>query len=241
MSTTAADVYTSTVTVDGVSVLGIDDDGIPFPQGTTGTKDISTQDSGTVMDKGLKRYEPGSISMTGKRMPADTGQNALLAAVDARTAVAMSVTTAGETFTYDAYVTEFNVDTKDGTLTFAAKLQMIGKAPAGYVVSADYPDAPTFVFNPAGTNVPTTIGTDNNVVNSQANGVSSVTLAITQASATGIAYSYDEMITWYNMRTGVASSSIPLGAVSSVTIVWVKIEQTGKATRLIKFLVTRAA
>lgn len=232
MPTTAIDVYTSNIYIDGYEIHGLDDEGIPFPQSSTGTKDISSQDSGNFADKGLKRFDPGTVTLSGYKMPGDRGQGILETARNDRQLHTITVqVTGGDIYTYSAYIIEFSPDTKDNSLRFVCKLSLSGKATKW----SSFVPVGTITFSATGTTVPATYTDAWDLVNAQSNSASDVTMSVTSSGAT-ITYSDDNGTTWKALSTAVTLGSA--GTVKSVVLRWIK---SDAATRFMRVFIAKAS
>lgn len=241
------DIYESTIAIDGTTIHGIKDDAIPFPQGSTGTKDVSTQDDGTVMRKGLKRFDPGSVDIVGFIISNDAGQTALWDAYGDRALHTITVTIpdAGEVYSYKAYVSKFVPGNDENSYTFTATLEVSGQptrstTTAG-ITSIEGAGAGIAYF-PVNANsaLSTSAGV---VIFHEANGVTTDTVEVTAASASAIEISYDSGSTWTALSTGVAStfSTTYYPAAGAVAEAVIKVEEADKATRFVKLLIVQAS
>lgn len=234
------DTYGSTVSIDGTIIHGIDPSTVPFPKGSTGTKNTSTLDSGTIMEKGLNMYDPGSVDISGNMIPDDAGQGKLWTAFGDRKKHTISITIpdAGEVFSYKAYVTKFEPGSEDNTYVFSATLDVSGIAER----STSFAAITSITASGVGAvQVPAVLADDTDVlVINEANGISSATLTVVAADADYIAISGDDGQTWTELTTGVASAAIAMTA-GTVTERLLTVEGTDKAPRFVKIYLIRAA
>jgi len=234
------DIYGSTVSIDGTTIHGVFDDNIPFPAGSTATKDTSTQDSGTVMEKGLKRFDPGSVTLSGNMIPNDAGQIALFSAYTDRALHTISVTIpdAGEVYSYDGYVSTFVPGNADNTYVFSCTIEASGQPERSTTTAA----ITSIVASGAGVvNVPAALAADTDVlVINEANGITSATLTVTAAAASAIEISDDDGESWTALTSAEASAAITLAAGVIIERL-LKVEETSKATRFVRIYIIRAA
>ena len=239
MSFEHIDTFGSTVSIDGTVIHGIDPGTVPFPKGSTGSKNTSTLDSGTVMQKGLNMYDPGTVDISGNMIPSDAGQIAMWAAFGDRKlhTFSISIPDAGEIFSYEAYVTKFEPGSEENTYVWTATLDVSGVASR----ATTYAGITSITASGAGVvQTPAVLGTGNVLVVNEANGITTATLTVVAASADYIAYSLNNGSTWTAMTTGEASSAISLTA-GVIKEVLLQVEEDEKATRFVKIIMIQAA
>lgn len=233
---TALDIYTSDVYIDGIEIHGIDDDSIPFPVSSKGIMDISSQDSSTVADKKQKRLDPGAVKIAGYKIPSDLGQIALKSALSDRNLHTFQIGVPGtnDVYAYQGYVTEFNADVKDGSYRFSAGIVLSGAASK----SATKADITSITVSSTGTvKVPSsvTVSTTDQIFEILP-GVNPTHITVTAGSASGIYYSVDNGSTWISLTTGVISGDISLGGALTIKNVILKVLQTNRISRFVKLV-----
>jgi len=237
---THIDTFNSTVSIDGIAINGIFPDSIPFPKGKTGTKDCSTLGSGTIQRKGLKTFDPGNCALSGNKIPGDAGQIALFAAFGDRKEhiITVSIPDAGELFTYSAYVSTDYPDSKDDTYIFTADLEATGPAVLGTAFATI-----TNITTTSGTVYPTggvPAGSGVDMISYVASGTT-VTLTVTAAAASSLAYSINNGSTWITLTSAVASGAITLGAAGTMTPILIMVTEVAKATRFVNLNIIKVA
>lgn len=242
---THIDTFNSTVSIDGTQINGIDTSSIPFPKGKTATKDVSSLNSGVVMRKGLKMFDPGSCSLSGNIIAGDAGQIALRAAfLDRKEHIfTINIPDAGEIYTYSGYVSTNFPESKDNTYLFSIDLEVTGQP----TVSVTMATITSIVCAGAGvayspTNASSALAaTANDVIIKEATTVASDTVAVTAAASSYIGLSVSGGTTWSPLTSGVASSpAVPLGAAGTLTMAIVRVEEELKATRFVRLYFARA-
>lgn len=242
---THIDTFNSTVSIDGTQINGIDTASIPFPKGKTATKDVSSLNSGVVIKKGLKMFDPGSCSLSGNIIAGDAGQIALRAAFQDRKEhiFTINIPDAGEIYTYTAYVSTNFPESKDNTYLFSIDLEVTGQ-PTVAVTTAAITSITCagagVAYSP--TNASSALAaTDNVVVIKEATGISTDTVTVTASASSYIGLSVNGGTTWATLTSGVASSTaVTLGAAGTLTPAIVRVEEALKAARFVRLYFARA-
>jgi hypothetical protein len=241
---THTDTLGTIVKIDGKKIAGVDLDNLPIPDGDTDEKDTSDMDSGTVKEKGLKMFDPGSATCTGNKVSGDSGQQALTDAYGDRKLhdIDVDVTEAGEIYSYKAYVTKFNPASKDNTYRFASKFLASGK----FKLSTTYAGITSLAAGAAGALlIPSTASTAlaadaNDIVINVTNAITQTTLTVTAAASSYIGYTLDDGETWTSMISGTPSAQIPLGSAGTLKQVRVKVSEALKADRYLNVFIAKA-
>lgn len=236
------------VKIDGTIITGISLDTIPIPDGDTGDKDTSTLDSGTIMDKGLGMFDPGSCEISGNKISGDAGQLALTEAYGDRAlhTFTVDVVPAGEIYTYEGYVTKFNPGSSDNTYIFSSKILASGAftlatAYAG-ITSIDATESAVVCYPALATSALPATANDVTIVEATGTTTDSITVVAAAADYIGISYwTGSKWTTWTELTTSVAATFSTTywpdaGAVAKARI---KVEEEDKATRFVNLFVCR--
>lgn len=237
---THIDTFNSTVSIDGTQINGIDTASIPFPKGKTATKDVSSLNSGVVIRKGLKMFDPGSCSLSGNIIAGDAGQIALRAAFQDRKEhiFTINIPDAGEIYTYTAYVSTNFPESKDNTYLFSIDLEVTGQPTVAVTMAAI-----TSITTTSGTVYPTggvPAGSGVDMISYVASGTT-VTLTVTAAAASSLAYSINNGSTWITLTSAVASGAITLGGAGTLTPILIMVTEIAKATRFVNLNIVKVA
>jgi len=230
------DLFSTIVQIDGTTIGGISDDGIPFPAGSSKIRDVSTQDSGIYTEKRLGRYDAGNVALKGNYIPADAGQIALAAAANDRAVHGFTIDTrayGGNVVTFDGLVTKFQPGNNSNTETFNATIECTGNI----VISSTYIQPSALSFTASGTLTPAFGAAVTNYVNVQAGGAASATVTVTVAApSTSLIYLMTNTGTclstsagygaWVKLTSASPSGNISRTAVSTVTTGAIKIIDT---------------
>lgn len=240
---THVDTLGTTIKIDGIEIKYISLDTIPIPDGDTKDKDTSTLGSGTVMEKGLGMFDPGSCEITGNYIAGDAGQIALEAAFSDRAlhAFEVNVVEAGTVFTYNAFVTKYTPGSKDNTFIFSANLLASGK----FTKSTTFAGITSVAASAVGAKISPTIAgsalasTSKNIVIAVPTAISSTTFTVTAAASTLIELSKDAGTTYTTLTSGTPSSAITLATAGTLTVGMLKVSEPLKATRYVELLFVR--
>lgn len=228
------------VTIDGTQIKGINKDTIPVPDGDTDNKDVSTLDSGYCEELALGMYKPGKAKITGNTIPGDPGQMALMAAFLDRElhTFTVQVASAGDIFTFEAYVSKFNPSSDNSTYKFETEL--IGSGP--FTRATTFAELTSLAAGGAGAVLfPTAVvdATKDSFIYFP-NTTASTTLTITAAASSSIGLSADNGTTYTTLTSASPSTAISLTAGVLVERL-LKIEENDKATRFVRVFLGRAS
>lgn len=241
------DTTNSTVSIDGTQIGYIDPKSVPFPKGSTAKKDTTTLNSGYVKSNAAGWFDPGDATFTGNYYPSDPGQIALKAASKDRTAhtITINVPLAGMVFTWVGIVGEFWASSNnDNTLIFNCKIFAQGMATVATTSAGCTSIAGAAVgvaYSPTAANT-ALLSTDDVVIIKETTGITTDTVTVTAASASGIYISYDEGVTWTTLTTATPAT-VPTASWPSagmITKAKVQIQETNKADRFIRLYIARA-
>lgn len=238
----AKDTYLTIFKIDGIEINGLSLDVLPIPDGKFENKDTSTYQTGRYQRKGKKTYDPGSVDISGIKIPGDPGQIALQAAfIDtAKHTFQVILTELGVIFQYEAMVMQFKPDADDNTGMFTGQLDASGI----FIETVDYAGITALDFDLASAQYPTGIisavpSTCKHVVAMHLTATATDTVKVTAASASYIGYSLNKGYTWVELTSGAASSSFALGAADSVIDMIIRVDENNKATRFITAYLVR--
>lgn len=184
----------------------------------------------------------GELSFEGFHDPADAGQNAMEADMDAGTMKSLSIITPNALTISAAsgLITKHSVGPLDmnGLIPFSGSIKPSGRPTRNYTLSAGL-TTPFFSISGAGTLiVPTAIGNKYKYVANIATAIGSVTITPTASAGviTITANSVSQVVT-----SGQPSTAITLGAAGSITTALVVVQETGKVPKLYTIDLIRAA
>ena len=241
------DIYGTTVAIDGTTIHGVDPTTIPFPKGSTGSKNTSTLDDGTIMAKGAKMYDPGSADISGNIINGDSGQGKLWDAFLDRAlhTITITIPLAGEVFSYSARILKFEPGQGDDTYRWTATLDISGMATRAItfagITSIEGAGAGITYF-PSTAN--SALASDATIVIfHEATGITTDTVEVTAADADYIGISYDDGYSWAELTSGSAAtfSTSYYPAAGAIGEALIKVEEAEKATRFVKLLMARAS
>ena len=186
------------------------------------------------------KLSAGDVGMSGNFIPGDAnGQMGLYADILASTLQAFILTlpNALAAWAFSAFVTEFAVGdlTVDGAIPFTATLKITGQPTLTTASSAGL-TTPFLAFS-TGTIIPVAAQSVLAYVLEVVTGTTGITITPTAAAGviTITANGASQVVT-----SGQASSSIPLGAAGSVTVVAISVKETNKAAKVYQLNVARA-
>lgn len=240
------DTTESTVSIDGISIDGIDPESLPFPKPKRGSKSVTTLKD-RVMRNAPKILDPGEASFSGIRIPGDAGQTALVSAADdaEEHIIQITIPEAGLVFEFAAFVSTFYEGQRDeNTLDFTVDLQCTG----GFVRSATSAGITSIegagvgiAYSPAAANTALP-ATATAVIFKEATGITTDTVEVTAASASYIGISYNNGSTWTTLTSGTAASisSTYWPAAGALSEALIMVQEDLKATRFVKLFIARA-
>ncbi len=183
--------------------------------------------------------DPGDVDLEGWFRPGDTGQAGMIADMLTRTVkeaiITFPTSISSSTWTMQAYVTAFTAGdaTPEGIVPWTATISITGKPVLG-VTASDGLTTPWFSIDESAVISPSPAGAVYVYVATVLSGVASVKL--TPTAAAGVITVQGNIV-----ATGVASSSITLGAANTVTLITVIVKESLKSAKTYLIYVKRAA
>ena len=185
----------------------------------------------------MKRYDPGSITLKGLRIPGDAGQIKLWEAFKDRKPhfFSLYIPDGGETITYTGLVGFVEPGNDDSSYVFNATIEVSGEPD----IQTVFAGITSILCSNSAVHFPSTASTAlpekaNQLVCTVATGVGSVTLKVVAAAAYGI-YVDGKPVT-----SGQDSAAINLAVANSVTEATVRVDEIDKASRFVKVYIARA-
>lgn len=210
-----------TVTIGGVKIGEIVDDGIPVPQTETDDIEVTNQDSGDWKEYKPGRKDGGECEIKGNSVPSDAGQQALAAASASGTTQQFVVTfPSGAAVTFYGVVKTFDQIVEDQILRFTSTVKVSG-APTFSTTDS----ALTGLTIDSQTMKPTFAADKFNYACDVPTGVTKVKVLPVQAEA-GATITVNG-VTVTSGNTGNIETN--LGAAGTVTDIPVAVQQSGKS------------
>jgi hypothetical protein len=231
-----------TFSIDGTTVKGMMDSGIPLPSPVADEIDKTTQDSGIYYETFLGRVKGGTVTFQGLYDSTDNGQTALITAYGTDAASLGSIAShafivtlpSGSTWSFNGYVKSATNPVIDKKVGLKADITITGGATfAGTTTNLT---TPFFAVSGAGTLlVPVASATPGTYVVNIANSISSVTITPTCATA-GTTITVNATV----VATGVASGAITLGAAGTIKTAQIVVTKSGQAPGIYNLILTKA-
>lgn len=172
--------------------------------------DVTTLDS----DGGYREYiagfkDPGEVAISGFFVPGDAGQSAIYAALESGDVQSFEIiypAALGATWSFDGFVTAFNVTTElEEAIGFEATIRVSGKPSLNTTASAGL--SGLSLTGTGGTLSPTF---SNSAYSYTFSGVSAASVTVTATAASHTIKLYVDGVYSQELTTAVASSAIPL-------------------------------
>lgn len=227
------------VTINGIAIGELADEGIPLPIATTEDIEVTNQDSGDFKEFKQGRRDGGECEITGNYVASDAGQQALAAAADAGSVDLYRVTLpSGSYWEFYAVSKTFSTPIKNKMIMYSAKVKVTGKPVLSTTVAKL--TTPFFAVAAGGgtgtiTISPAAAEDEGTYIVNAANGVTGVTVTPTCATA-GATIKVDNV----TVATGVASANKALTAGTPKEVL-IQVFESGKATGHYKLLCLRAS